>query len=72
MQSNATRLDFRSDTVTRPTPQMRAAMGAAKVSDDVLGDDFTVKALEGALPRCSAKKRDCCCRRVPWPISLRS
>nr|WP_292540970.1 beta-eliminating lyase-related protein [Mesorhizobium sp.] len=43
MQSNATRLDFRSDTVTRPTPQMRAAMGAAKVSDDVLGDDFTVK-----------------------------
>lgn len=46
MQSNAIRLDFRSDTVTRPTPQMRAAMAAAEVGDDVLGDDLTVKALE--------------------------
>jgi len=49
MQSNAIRLDFRSDTVTRPTPQMRAAIGAAEVGDDVLGDDFTVKALEARL-----------------------
>jgi len=49
MQSNAIRLDFRSDTVTRPTPQMRAAMASAEVGDDVLGDDFTVKALEARL-----------------------
>lgn len=49
MQSNAIRLDFRSDTVTRPTPQMRAAMAAAEVGDDVLGDDFTVKALEARV-----------------------
>ena len=38
--------DFRSDTVTRPGPAMRAAMAAAEVGDDVLGDDPTVKALE--------------------------
>ncbi|NDH90771.1 MAG: threonine aldolase, partial [Flavobacteriia bacterium] len=38
--------DFRSDTVTRPTPAMYAAMAAAPVGDDVLGDDPTVKRLE--------------------------
>lgn len=38
--------DFRSDTVTRPTPQMRKAMAEAEVGDDVLGDDPTVKRLE--------------------------
>jgi threonine aldolase len=39
-------LDFRSDTVTRPTPAMRAAMASAEVGDDVYGDDPTVNALE--------------------------
>jgi threonine aldolase len=39
-------LDFRSDTVTRPTPAMRAAMAAAEVGDDVLGDDPTVNRLQ--------------------------
>ncbi len=38
--------DFRSDTVTRPTPEMRKAMAEAVVGDDVLGDDPTVKKLE--------------------------
>ena len=38
--------DFRSDTVTRPSPGMRAAMAAAAVGDDVFGDDPTVNALE--------------------------
>ncbi|MCB9897565.1 MAG: aminotransferase class I/II-fold pyridoxal phosphate-dependent enzyme [Planctomycetes bacterium] len=38
--------DLRSDTVTRPTPEMRAAMAAAEVGDDVLGEDPTVRALE--------------------------
>lgn len=38
--------DFRSDTVTRPTPEMRRAMAEAVVGDDVLGDDPTVKTLE--------------------------
>jgi threonine aldolase len=41
--------DFRSDTVTRPTPAMRAAMAAASVGDDVLGDDPTVNALEAEV-----------------------
>lgn len=41
--------DFRSDTVTRPGPAMRAAMAEAEVGDDVLGDDPTVKRLEAAM-----------------------
>lgn len=38
--------DFRSDTVTEPTPEMRAAMAEAEVGDDVYGDDPTVNRLE--------------------------
>ena len=38
--------DFRSDTVTKPTPAMRSAMAEAEVGDDVFGDDPTVNALE--------------------------
>ncbi|MDE0189709.1 MAG: aminotransferase class I/II-fold pyridoxal phosphate-dependent enzyme [bacterium] len=38
--------DFRSDTVTRPTPEMRRAMAEAMVGDDVYRDDPTVNALE--------------------------
>ena len=41
-------IDLRSDTVTRPTAAMRAAMSAAPVGDDVFGDDPTVNALEEA------------------------
>lgn len=39
-------IDLRSDTVTLPTPEMRAAMAAAEVGDDVYGDDPTVRRLE--------------------------
>src|SRR5829696_367643 len=39
-------IDLRSDTVTKPTPAMRAAMAAAEVGDDVFGDDPTVNELE--------------------------
>jgi len=39
-------IDLRSDTVTRPSPQMRRAMAEAEVGDDVFGDDPTVNALE--------------------------
>lgn len=39
-------LDFRSDTVTRPTPGMRAAMAEAPVGDDVFGEDPTINALQ--------------------------
>ncbi|MBK8100193.1 MAG: aminotransferase class I/II-fold pyridoxal phosphate-dependent enzyme [Planctomycetes bacterium] len=38
--------DFRSDTMTRPTPAMRQAMAAAEVGDDVWGEDPTVLQLE--------------------------
>jgi threonine aldolase len=39
-------IDLRSDTVTKPTPEMRRAMAEAEVGDDVFGDDPTVRALE--------------------------
>lgn len=42
-------IDLRSDTVTRPTPKMRAAMAAAEVGDDVYGDDPTVNELQSVL-----------------------
>jgi threonine aldolase len=39
-------VDFRSDTVTRPTPEMLAAMATAPLGDDVYSDDPTANALE--------------------------
>jgi threonine aldolase len=39
-------VDLRSDTVTRPTPEMRHAMANAEVGDDVYGDDPTVNRLQ--------------------------
>ncbi len=42
-------IDLRSDTVTRPTPGMRAAMAAAEVGDDVYGDDPTVNRLQAVM-----------------------
>ncbi len=39
-------IDLRSDTVTRPTPEMRAAMAAAEVGDDVYQEDPTINLLE--------------------------
>src|SRR5262245_22471714 len=41
-----TYIDLRSDTVTKPTPAMRAAMQAAEVGDDVFGEDPTVLRLQ--------------------------
>jgi len=40
------KIDLRSDTVTLPTPQMRAAMANAELGDDVMGEDPTVNRLE--------------------------
>jgi threonine aldolase len=39
-------IDLRSDTVTKPTPEMREAMAEAEVGDDVYGDDPTVNKLQ--------------------------
>ncbi|WP_394756352.1 GntG family PLP-dependent aldolase [Rhodoferax sp.] len=48
---NETKVDLRSDTVTQPTPAMRAAMLAAPLGDDVFGDDPSVNALQDKLAR---------------------
>ena len=48
--------DFRSDTVTKPTPGMYRAMDAAPLGDDVLGDDPTVFALEGKCAELLGKE----------------
>src|SRR5437868_511579 len=42
----ATTIDLRSDTVTKPTPEMRRAMAEAEVGDDVYGEDPTVNRLQ--------------------------
>jgi threonine aldolase len=42
-------IDLRSDTVTRPTAPMRAAMAAAEVGDDAYGEDPTVNLLEAEV-----------------------
>ncbi len=49
-------VDLRSDTVTRPTPEMRAAMAEALVGDDVYGDDPTVLRLEAEGARMLGKE----------------
>lgn len=42
-------IDLRSDTVTKPSAEMLAAMFSAKVGDDVFGEDVTVNALEAKM-----------------------
>lgn len=39
-------VDLRSDTISKPTPEMREAMASAVVGDDVFGEDPTVAELE--------------------------
>jgi len=48
--------DFRSDTVTRPTPEMVEAMASAPLGDDVYRDDPTVNALEEESARVTGKE----------------
>jgi len=49
-------IDLRSDTVTRPTPGMLAAMASARVGDDVWGDDPTVIQLQATLAERTGKE----------------
>jgi threonine aldolase len=49
-------IDLRSDTVTKPTPAMRAAMDAAEVGDDVYGEDPTVNKLEALVAEMMGKE----------------
>jgi threonine aldolase len=52
-------IDFRSDTVTKPTPAMRRAMAEAVVGDDVLGDDPTVIALQERVASMMGQEAGC-------------
>ncbi len=49
-------IDLRSDTVTRPSEGMRAAMAAAEVGDDVYGEDPTINRLEAEVARLLGKE----------------
>ncbi len=49
-------IDLRSDTVTRPNDEMRAAIASASVGDDVYGDDPTVNALEEKVAHLFGKE----------------
>ena len=46
MEEKSSFADFRSDTVTKPSPGMRKAMAEAEVGDDVWGDDPTINSLQ--------------------------
>ena len=52
-------IDLRSDTVTKPTPDMRRAMANAVVGDDVLGDDPTVIELQRKFAELLGKPASC-------------
>lgn len=49
-------IDFRSDTVTLPTDEMRKAMASAEVGDDILGEDPTVQRLEAMTAKMLGKE----------------
>ena len=52
----AATIDLRSDTVTRPSPEMRAAIAAAPVGDDQFGEDPTVNQLQERIATLLAKE----------------
>ena len=53
--------DLRSDTVTRPTPEMLEAMWSAKVGDDLFDEDPTVHALENKIAQMFGKEEAMFC-----------
>src|SRR5580693_43783 len=50
------RIDLRSDTVTRPSPEMRRAMAAAPVGDDQYGEDPSVNLLQERIAALTGKE----------------
>ncbi len=54
-------IDLRSDTVTRPTPEMKDAMMAAPVGDDVYGEDPTINLLEEKTAELTGKEAGLYC-----------
>ncbi len=62
-------IDLRSDTVTKPTEEMRKAAYLAEVGDDVYGEDPTVRELEETAARILGKEdwpRPCPFRNQLW------
>ena len=53
--SNTHLIDLRSDTVTKPSAQMREFMAAAEVGDDVYGEDPTINSLEERVAQLFGK-----------------
>jgi len=49
-------IDLRSDTVTKPSLEMRSAMASAEVGDDVYSDDPTVNSLEERVAELFGKE----------------
>ena len=49
-------IDLRSDTVTKPSPEMRKAMANAEVGDDVYGDDPSVNFLQEKVAKLLGKE----------------
>ncbi|HLF23157.1 MAG TPA: beta-eliminating lyase-related protein, partial [Burkholderiales bacterium] len=56
MRLDAQFVDLRSDTVTKPTPQMREAMKNAEVGNSAWGEDPTVRTLEEESARAVGKE----------------
>ncbi|MEP6704859.1 MAG: GntG family PLP-dependent aldolase, partial [Acidobacteriota bacterium] len=56
MSKSSSMIDLRSDTVTRPSDKMRAAMAAAEVGDDVFGEDPTVNRLQDSAAKLFEKE----------------
>jgi len=54
-------IDLRSDTVTRPSAQMREVMAAAEVGDDVYGEDPTINSLEERVAQLFGKEAGLFC-----------
>ena len=50
-------IDLRSDTVTRPTPEMRAAIAAAEVGDEQMGEDPSVNELQERMAALLGQER---------------
>lgn len=59
------RIDLYSDTVTKPTQEMRRFMAEAEVGDEQRGEDPSVNELQRSLPSCWARKRQCTSLRGP-------
>ncbi len=70
--ANGNVIDLRSDTVTKPTAAMRAAMAAAEVGDDVYGEDPTVNRLEQRAAEVFGREASIySCLPGRWGIRLR-